>query len=112
MTIEDYLTMLHDTQVASPEGSHYGKEGEDVLEILADEEPSAVDKMADEQLKQLLLRFVEGLPQQDRLIISLYYYEELTFKEIANIMRLSESRVFQKHQAILERIRAEVEELV
>ena len=68
--------------------------------------------MADEQLKQLLVRFVENLPQQDRLVISLYYYEELTFKEIANVLRLSESRVFQKHQAILERIRADVEELV
>ncbi len=112
MTLEDYLTMLHETQTASPEANRRGTESDDALENLADEEPSAVDRMADEQLKQLLVRFVENLPQQDRLVISLYYYEELTFKEIANVLRLSESRVFQKHQAILERIRADVEELV
>jgi RNA polymerase sigma factor for flagellar operon FliA len=60
----------------------------------------------------MLTRLIENLPHQDRLVISLYYYEEMTFKEIASVLRLSESRVFQKHAAILERIREQVGSLV
>ena len=62
-------------------------------------------------MKDMLVHIVENLPQQDRLVIALYYYEELTFKEIASVLRLSESRVFQKHAAILERLREQVDEL-
>ena len=83
-----------------------------MLDTLATDEINIADKVADEQSKRLLIRFVEQLPMQDRLVISLYYFEELTFKEIANVLKLSESRIFQKHAVILGRIREQLGELV
>jgi RNA polymerase sigma factor for flagellar operon FliA len=113
MTLDEYLDILHETQLATPEVITQGDHGEDILDNIADEnETNVADKVADDQVKLMLTRIVESLPHQDRLVIALYYYEELTFKEIAGVLRLSESRVFQKHQAILERIRDQVSDLV
>lgn len=113
MSIEDYLQMLHETQSVTPEAVSHGERGEDVLEnIAAEDESDPSERFGDEQMKEMLVQVVENLPQQDRLVIALYYFEELTFKEIASVLRLSESRVFQKHAAILERLREQVDELV
>ncbi len=113
MSLDEYMTMVHDVQLGVPEVIGQSDHGEDVLENLAaDEQADPSERLADEQVKEMLVRIVENLPPQDRLIISLYYYEELTFKEIANVMHLSESRVFQRHAAILERLRKVVGELV
>jgi RNA polymerase sigma factor for flagellar operon FliA len=112
LTVEEYVEMFHETQQVLPEAVTRGENGEEMLENLPDESVDIAARVADDEIRTLLLRTVENLPQQDRLIISLYYYEELTFKEIANILKLSESRVFQKHAAILERIRDQAGELV
>ncbi len=108
MSVDEYLEMLYDTQTASPEVISHTDRGEDILDLVVTEDLDVADKVAEDQLKSLLISFVDNLPQQDRVVIALYYYEELTFKEIASVLRLSESRVFQKHQAILERIREQV----
>lgn len=67
--------------------------------------PDLLETVGMDQLKTMLIQVVEKLPNDDRLIITLYYYEELTFKEIGKIMRLSESRVFQKHAAVMKKLR-------
>jgi RNA polymerase sigma factor for flagellar operon FliA len=113
MTLDEYVQLLRETQVAAPEIVTHGESGEDLIENIADEndrDPS--DRVGDEQLKEMLVQIVENLPAQEKLIVSLYYYEELTFKEIADVLRLSESRVFQKHAVILERLKEQVAELV
>lgn len=113
MSLEEYRTMVHDVQAGVPEVIGQHEQGEDLLDNLAaEDEPDPCERVAHEQMKEMLIRIVENLPPQDRLVISLYYYEELTFKEIANILHLSESRVFQRHAAILERLRDTVGELV
>jgi len=48
----------------------------------------------------------KGLSKSERLILILYYYEEMTMKEIGATLKLSESRVSQMHSAILDRLRA------
>jgi RNA polymerase sigma factor for flagellar operon FliA len=55
--------------------------------------------------------FVDGLrdmPEQERLVVALYYYEELTLKEIGEILGLTESRVSQIHSKALLVLRAKV----
>ncbi len=47
----------------------------------------------------------KGLSREERLIITLYYHEELTMAEIGNVLQLSESRVSQIHKDILQRLR-------
>lgn len=47
--------------------------------------------------KRMLANAIDRLPQRERLVISLYYYEGMTFKEISRILTISESRVYQLH---------------
>jgi RNA polymerase sigma factor for flagellar operon FliA len=49
------------------------------------------------EMERLLGDAVKGLPEQERLVISLYYYEEMTMKEIGAVLEISESRVCQIH---------------
>lgn len=52
-----------------------------------------------------LIEAIEELPEKEKLIISLYYYDELTYKEIGNILNLSESRISQIHSKSILKIK-------
>jgi len=52
----------------------------------------------------------KGLSKNERLILILYYWEEMTMKEIGATLDLSESRVSQMHSAILERLRTNLDD--
>ena len=56
--------------------------------------------------KRIAKRLVKSLDQQDRLIVALYYYENLTLREIGEILDVSESRVCQIHTKVVTRLRA------
>jgi RNA polymerase sigma factor for flagellar operon FliA len=62
------------------------------------------------ELRAYLVTAVETLPDQERLVIGLYYYEELTLKEIGSIMHISESRVSQIHTKAVRKLRNLVKE--
>jgi RNA polymerase sigma factor for flagellar operon FliA len=80
-------------------------------ELLADESLEEPCKMLEEhELRQLLIENVQAFPQREQLILSLYYLQELTFKEIGMVLRISESRVCQLHGRILMKLRARLGE--
>lgn len=54
-----------------------------------------------EEMKRILVMVIDKLNERERLIITLYYYEELTFKEIGEVLDLSESRISQIHARII-----------
>lgn len=58
-----------------------------------------------EELKQMLIKAIESLTEKERKVITLYYYEELTLKEISHIMEVSESRISQLHTKALGKMR-------
>ena len=60
------------------------------------------------QRKDLMRMVTKGLNRNERLIIILYYYEELTMKEIGATLDLSESRVSQMHSSIIQRLQAQL----
>jgi RNA polymerase sigma factor for flagellar operon FliA len=71
-------------------------------------DPSAVnleEKLAEEEHKILILRALHQLPEQERLVVALYYYEHLTLKEIGRALGISESRVSQVHTRAMSRLR-------
>ena len=62
--------------------------------------------------RDLLARAIVGLPEAERTVLSLYYYEGLTLKEIGRILGVTESRVCQVHGKALLRLRAEVQPML
>jgi RNA polymerase sigma factor FliA len=65
-----------------------------------------LDDMEKTELRVFLIHAISNLSEQERLVVSLYYYEELTLKEIGEIMLISESRVSQIHTRAVTRLRA------
>jgi RNA polymerase sigma factor for flagellar operon FliA len=87
-----------------------GLEDEPLHEMIPDErvpEPGA-ELMQEQQLDQLR-EGLQSLPSKDRMVLALYYFENLTLREIGEVLHVSESRVSQIHGRALKRLRAEVE---
>jgi RNA polymerase sigma factor for flagellar operon FliA len=58
--------------------------------------------------KQVIADTIGTLPEKERLVISLYYYEDLNMKEIGSILGITESRVCQIHTKSVLRLRAKL----
>ncbi len=88
--------------------------GEDQLRIgdmIADEKGKGPDSVVERSdLKNRLVMGLEKLPEREKLLLSLYYIEELTLKEIGQILEISESRVCQIHTIATARLRTYIEE--
>ncbi len=77
------------------------------IDVLQDETQSnPLGEIQRRDLKDLLTK---GLSRAERLIVILYYYEEMTMKEIGATLDLSESRVSQMHSSILARLKAQMQ---
>ena len=80
----------------------------DVREIDILEDKKGEDPTRRLQRKDLMRMVTKGLNRNERLIIILYYYEELTMKEIGATLDLSESRVTQMHSSIIQRLQSQL----
>lgn len=64
-----------------------------------------------QEVKDMLANTIDALPEKERMVVSLYYYDELTLKEISVIMKVSESRISQIHTKAIMRMRGKLERL-
>ena len=90
ISLDDYLEQGGDSQVELG-GAHRFEQPE-----------KAVEK---EELKKILVKALDMLTQKETSVITLYYYEELTLKEISQILNVSESRVSQLHSRALQKMK-------
>ncbi len=65
-----------------------------------------------EELKKMLAQALELLTEKERKVVLLYYYEDLTLKEISNILEVSESRISQLHTRALQKMRGKMGEYI
>jgi RNA polymerase sigma factor for flagellar operon FliA len=81
----------------------------DICEIDIIEDKKSEDPMIEVQKRDLKSLLTRGLTRAERLILVLYYYEEMTMKEIGATLDLSESRVSQMHSSIIARLKAQMD---
>lgn len=97
---------LEDLGITNTEG-----EALDVLECISDKEGKDIlDELNLKELRATLGGAIDGLAEKERLVMTLYYYEELTMKEIGKVLDISESRVCQLHGKALLKLRSVMEE--
>jgi len=88
-------SLMQDDEVAS------------LSDLLEDPETMGpAEQVEQQELITLLTTAIDRLPERERLLLSLYYHEELTMKEISKVMGVSESRVCQLHMQAVLRLRA------
>lgn len=62
-----------------------------------------------QETKKILVEIIEALPDREKQVIFLYYFEELTLKEISRVLEVSESRISQLHTKAVSRLRAKLQ---
>lgn len=109
--IDEYYKMAWKSQGSSllsldqvmPDGNAY------LLSKQASDLPSGFDALKVKQLKQIVAKAISTLSKKEQLIISLYYYDELTLKEIGSVLDLTESRISQIHSKTMVKLRTALE---
>jgi RNA polymerase sigma factor for flagellar operon FliA len=82
-------------------------EHQDPLGVIADERADdPVDIFESAEIKDILAGAIERLPEREKTVVALYYYEGLTLKEIGTVLGVTESRVSQLHTKAVLRLRA------
>jgi RNA polymerase sigma factor for flagellar operon FliA len=94
--------------LVSLDESRSGEEQEQgtLADQLADPQaPDVESRLERDQTRRVVLQTLDHLPEQERLVVALYYYEHLTLKEIGRALGISESRVSQVHTRAMSRLR-------
>lgn len=100
------MTQIAMGAVSSLEEAFPGSDEQGLYDILPD--PAAEDPglhVTREELKRVLEDTIARLPEKEKLVVALYYYEELTIKEIAEILEVTSARVSQLHTKAICRLR-------
>lgn len=85
-------------------------DGHRVLRMLIDtQHPDPLSTVIAENVREVLGKAIEELPEKERLVLTFYYYEELTMKEIGSILKVTESRVCQIHAKAVLRLKSQLE---
>ena len=83
-------------------------EKEKLMSYLVDNDDDALTLTRLKEIKEAVARTIEQLPEKERLVISLYYLDELTMKETGKVLGITESRVSQIHSQAVGRLRAKL----
>lgn len=102
--LEESVEKVHDARIASSiytvmplhDQLHVGDEGAALVEIEKDE------------LVQSIKNILSSYKEREQMIIQLYYFEELTLKEISAVLEITESRISQIHKSVIQKIKESV----
>jgi len=119
LSLEQFHDTLNETKsipVFSLEDLGISKESADQQSLLdclagkADADPQTQIRLI--ELKEIIAKAIDALPEKERLMVSLYYYEELTMKEIGAVLDITESRVSQIHSKAVYRLRTKLKAII
>jgi len=96
VSIESYHEMLKDLN-----GSRILDITDPLTETEVHDDTTPQASIQDEQLQKNLTKLINILPEREKILLSLYYFEELNFKEIGKVLNVTESRICQLHSQAL-----------
>lgn len=108
--LADYQSMLADArghQLVYYEDFH-NDEGDPIELNMSDGRPNPFELLQDLGMRQALIEAIDGLPEREKMMMAMYYQEDLNLKEIGAIMGVSESRVCQIHTQAVMRLRSKL----
>src|SRR4051794_19817856 len=109
--LEDSLTEISRSSIAALDElwtvSGDGGDQVSLLDTIEDTEgPNPQEALAQTELREALGEAIARLPEREKLVVTLYYYEELTLREIGEVLGVTESRVSQLHTKAVLRLKA------
>jgi len=116
LSLADYQEMLGDSgghQLLYYEDFHDSEEGgsDSFLDRYAQDDDDPLKALLETDFRQAVIDAIDALPPREKMLMGLYYEEELNLKEIGAVMGVSESRVSQLHTQAVARMRAYLKEL-
>lgn len=105
--LSNMLQQVNSFNIISLEERIYEYNTIDHLEY--EEENSPENILSNKEIYETLEYNIENLPERERQVISLYYYDELTYKEIGKILNVSESRVSQLHYKAINKLKSKLQ---
>jgi RNA polymerase sigma factor for flagellar operon FliA len=109
--LEESLTEISRSSIAALDElwtiSGEGGDQVSLLDTIEDTDgPNPQDALAQTELREALGEAIARLPEREKLVVTLYYYEELTLREIGEVLGVTESRVSQLHTKAILRLKA------
>ncbi len=106
ITVEELCRRLDEARGISPlslQQFQYSPNGGGVtlLDSLSSNSPSPLAATERVELREVIAQVLSSLPEKEKMVMTLYYYEGLTLKEIGEVLHLSESRVCQIHTKVI-----------
>jgi len=107
ITLDDLCNMQNETKVSNIISlDEYMEQGDVKVEPVETKDYMQPDKVVEKaELKKLLMEVLETLTEKEKKVVMLYYYEDMTLKEISCVLEVSESRVSQLHSKALLKMR-------
>ncbi len=108
LTITDYLREYQKLSLSQ----QIGEEEDTILDLLPGNEETPAEIVEREDIKEIMLQEISKLPERQKLIIMLYYFEEMNYQEIADLLNISVSRVSQLHTEVINKLRKKFNKLM
>jgi RNA polymerase sigma factor for flagellar operon FliA len=108
---QDALTRVRGTQLVYLEDISGGEDGDDYLDrhvVAGDANPFA--SLQDDRMRHALVDAIKALPEREGYVMSMYYEHDMNLKEIAAVLKVTESRVCQLHSQAIARLRVKLRE--
>jgi RNA polymerase sigma factor for flagellar operon FliA len=103
---EVYMVNMLDLEAFKIDSPGQSRENADIYNILADDATlDALTVLGQEEVRKVLVKGIDSLPEKEKMVVTLYYHEEMTMKEIGRIMGFTESRISQLHTKSVIRLR-------
>jgi RNA polymerase sigma factor FliA len=108
---QDMLTKVRGTQLVHLEDMAGDEGGDDFLDRhVADEDANPLAMLQDRRMREALIEAIKNLPEREQYVMSMYYEHDMNLKEIAAVLKVTESRVCQLHSQSIARLRVKLRE--